>query len=217
MQHERREAGRERDPRRRAPGAAEQHRERATSSATYSASPMIPCSAATVTGIVCEAEVAFSALALRVTLVLGFERPRAVALERAFGEQFEAARDQRWCARWWRCWPSRPSPSGRSAGSAGAPAARRARERQRARRDTYSVARTLQRQAASTASPSSSAAMLDCEKLVTSPASSHASTAAPTSTSRRARGASTSTDASSRRSSRAPGSARRCSGRRTPS
>ncbi len=40
--------------------------------------------------------------------------------------------------------------------------------------------------AASTASPSSSAAMLDCEKQVISPASSHASTAAPSFASRRA-------------------------------
>src|SRR5436853_522868 len=45
---------------------------------------------------------------------------------------------------------------------------------------TYTAARTSQRQAASTASPSSSAARLDCEKLVTSPASSHARTAAHT-------------------------------------
>ena len=52
---------------------------------------------------------------------------------------------------------------------------------------TYAVARASQRYAASTASPSSSAAMLDCEKLVISPANSQASTPAPISTSRRRR------------------------------
>ena len=35
----------------------------AISSATYTAKPIMPCSAATVIGIVCEAEVAFAALA----------------------------------------------------------------------------------------------------------------------------------------------------------
>ncbi len=45
--------------------------------------------------------------------------------------------------------------------------------------DTYTVPRTSQRQAARIARPNSSAAMLDCEKLVISPASSHASIAAP--------------------------------------
>ena len=57
-----------------------------------------------------------------------------------------------------------------------------------ARRRRRPCARTSHRYAARIARPSSSAAMLDCEKLVTSPARSQASTPAPIRTSRRRAG-----------------------------
>ena len=50
------------------PAPRNRTRKAATSSATYTASPMIPCSAATVIGIVCDADTAFSALACAALL-----------------------------------------------------------------------------------------------------------------------------------------------------
>ena len=133
-------------------------------------SPRIPCSAATVTGIVCDAEVAFWVFALRVVqLVLRFEGARAVALRAAVARTVRGRPRSASCARWSRCWSTLPSPSGRSAGSPGASSSSATPSASTAARRRTACRAASQRQAASTARPSSSAAMLDCEKLVTSP------------------------------------------------
>ena len=145
---------------------------------------MIPCSAAIVIGIVCEAEVAFSAVARAVALVLAFRTSPSRSPAADAPRTVPGRRRSGWRARSSRCWSSRPSPSGRSAGWPARRAARPARPRRAPPRRRASRARPSDTPP-STARPSSSAAMLDCEKLVTSPASSQASSAAPISTSRR--------------------------------
>ena len=93
MQHERGEARRDRDPRRASgPAPLNSTRKATSSSATYTASPTIPCSAATVTGIVWEAEIGV----LRRSLCCGA------------------------CTRF-RTSPSRSPPAGRSANSSRPP------------------------------------------------------------------------------------------------
>ena len=162
-------------------------RKATTSSATYSARPTIPCSAATVTGIVCEADVAFCDGRSWVALVLGFEtspsRSPAAGVRRTVPGRLRSAS----CARSSRCSSSRRCPSGRSAGSP-APAARRQRRARRARR--ADVQRRAHRPSARRRARPGRAAARRCSTARSSspgPASSHASTAAPTSTSRRRR------------------------------
>ena len=189
MQHQRREARGDRDPRRRAAGASRTAPRRRTPAAPRTAaSPRIPCSAATVTGIVCEAEVAFSALAALpccARLYSRFERARAVALAAAVRRTVRGRPRSRLARPLVALLAEPPEPFRPKCRLAGASSTTTP-----ASASAASATYTASRARSSTTppappGPSSSAAMLDCEKLVTSPASSHSSTAPPTSTSRR--------------------------------
>ena len=111
VQHERREAGRDRRRARsasaergeptRSPPAAASGRRRGTATRTRRpaarrTAPARRCPARRrpSSGIVCDADVAFSAPVFECSSYSRLERARAVALQRTFGEQFEAAFDQ---------------------------------------------------------------------------------------------------------------------------
>ena len=153
----------------------------AMSSARYTASPTIPCSAATVTGIVCDAD---TARRLEASSWRRYSRandadpwpstgaspnrrsPPAMRSTRPLVARSAEADEPRS-----RCTAPGATITKATATTARAPA-------------TSAVWRALQRRAASTPSPASSAAKLDCENVTSSPPQSTASTTPPATASR---------------------------------